>query len=1273
MLERIIVIGSATALAAVVLFFTLQSAPSDPQTARRSIDDPVDVELIPPFDPDRRTTRLDPRGQAKKYRINSVNSKGQLVELFGDRVTPLPEGVTRIESPGARVHLEPTRVLEIRAKEGTILAPDNQVRSGDFSGKVRLTLYEGVTQRAEELSPWSPEAKLHIYMRDADFDMELGQIETDYDVHVTGERVDFRGTGLSVIYNELRRRIDRLEITKGQSLRFKPDQQPVSTAGAVASTPDTTPWPVVEGDEDKPIVLTEGDAQDEAGSGEATAEIAAGPVVGQEEVAGVNPEAFQAADQEPVQYYRARFEGGVTIRSRNATIEADRLEVVFSLRDIESSGDNPERSVGVGAMRWPSDRPFVAGGGGGGLIGAGPRWLQAALVPLVMGVVDRGQTQLEEDTLGDTRTLWSDSDDAVTILWSGRLLVEPEDSPPIEIEGGDDRLIELVGSPVRITTAQGEVIVAASVDYLASQGRVRMFGSDRQRIKIDSPGFGVLEAKRLVINQDQGTGQISGSGSLRLRDGSRVDGDAGIVDIDGGHPTALSRQTVVLWEDRVDLSFYRAGPSPDAAASGAGTALGGGKRVDALKQAFFHGAVRVEHPQFELESDALTVGLSAATAGKQTIDQLEASQGVLVSSIGDASGKDVSVRCDRLEVVMADDGSGGIRPTRLIARGDVKASEARRVMRAGHLEIAMGVKEQESGSAADVADPVKQAGVETTTVAADQDAPAVATPADVESGEELEKPQERDELLLADSGPDDSTPLGQAVPVETGAAAAGDKQPRSFAHAWQGDTQEPSEQPNADQEHQDALVTQEAEPQAPAGHAQQAVDAEQGPTAKEQRYTVRSVFARDDVRVRLDDLKIMMTADRLVADMAADQMELFGLADRPARIERLDGALAGNHIVLNQAGQSAHVLGPGTITFFSQAAPVPGMGEAIAGQDSNDPTEPAPAEKTDSAVRVTVNWQQAMHFDNRYGLGQFVGQVVSEAWTDREMAQLSAQDLRIEFSELPQSDSGFSQWEPPQESEEAVLLGADQANPLTRQGRTVRMVTARDDVVFLASKWSGPAGDRLESRLKVIGPLISFDNLMEQIQVIGPGRLLLEDYRPRSQRRKHDPSSASLFGVERTGTVKFTGRGATLLRWKGQLMLDMFHNDLLTDTGVQMVHRSLDSQLTVQMDCRRLLADLRATGGLGVWFAGQTPQPQLQAVYADDAVRVVSDERTILTDHLEYTAFDQTILLNADEGKATEIQQEGQPTAVRAQRFRWNLIDNELEIIKPVVGRVPVQ
>ena len=83
----------------------------------------------------------------------------------------------------------------------------------------------------------------------------------------------------------------------------------------------------------------------------------------------------------------------------------------------------------------------------------------------------------------------------MVITWSGRLLIEPEEAPPIDMAGPDDMLVEMVGQPVRITTDRNEIITTSSVDYLANNGRVRMIGTDAHPLQIQSPDMGILHGQ----------------------------------------------------------------------------------------------------------------------------------------------------------------------------------------------------------------------------------------------------------------------------------------------------------------------------------------------------------------------------------------------------------------------------------------------------------------------------------------------------------------------------------------------------------------------------------------------------------------------------------------------------------------------------------------------------------------------------------------------------------------------------------------------------------
>ncbi len=1163
MLERYIVIGAATALAAVVLLLTLWSDPSSaPPTARRTIDDPIDLSGVPGFDPSHAPSQVDPRGQVTKYRLNSINSRGQLIELFGHTLTPLPDGVTRVTEPAARIHLAPTRVLGIRAERGTVLAPDNQIRSGDFVGSVVLTLFEGPTGQVVNLANDSPDARLHVFLQGARFDLELGRIESDHEVHMTGPRIDFQGVGLDLSYNQRRHRIDRLEVVHGRSLRVKT---------------------VDPGAQDEPADRTVSSDLPTSDSQPTTSASPQSPRPGRH--LNTDVQRVSESKDRPIQYYRARFEDRVEVRSQGATFQADRLEIVFTLQ--QTTGQEPTISkldTGRNAWTWPTQ----AGGGGEGqhlrfsaVPGQGYRPTPQGVLTQLAALLIAQTTTRPSTTNSSSKELPLTGD--VSVTWDGRLLIEPEDSPPLDMTGPDDVLVQMVGRPVRITTQQGEHISAASVDYLSHSGRVRIIGSDGHPLKFTSVAMGVLHGQRLVVHPNLGTGQLIGPGSLRAHDTADTLKTSGIRnESDPSDDTA--RGLVITWNDRADLSFYRR-DDPD-------TLLSGQRDIDALQEAVFRGEVQVRHQQFDLDCDQLTVNLTAPQDGKQALNTVLAQGNVQTHVSGSVELEAMTIGADALTVDLNEDEHGHVGPSDLVATGNVSVHQPGRTMQSGRLKV--------------IFTPPTIPTLKTMTQPETAAVPLVYRPAD--------PPIQRWLVGPVASGP--APPMADARPHAP-----------MFFLARRGDTENHTDRPMVDR------------PQAPTGHATDRA-------LTSQPYQVQTITAEQHVQIHLDRPALRVSADRMVADPTGDQVEFFGTPDQAARIERADGVLSGDHIVANPSGQTVHVSGPGVVSFYS-APPKPHE-------------HPVPRQ----SARVTTTWTQAMHFDHRFGLAQFVGDVVSEAWNGQEMSRLSADDLRLEFTELADDRLANAPTADPSSTTFDLTAG---------RTRTVRTVIARQNVVFLSTQWKPEPDGSLATRLRVTGPLVSFDNVAEQIQVIGPGRMLLEDYRVRADEPDQNPSTAALFGVDRRGQVRFTGRGATLMKWSGQMLLDAFHNDMRVDTTVQMIHQSMDSQMVVQLDCQRLLADLEATGGLGVWFADAPPQPNIKAVYADDVVRVRSDRRTIRTDHLEYTGFDQSIILRADPGHLTEIQEEGRPTALTAERFRWDLPSNRLEVLRPGPARVPIQ
>jgi hypothetical protein len=250
--------------------------------------------------------------------------------------------------------------------------------------------------------------------------------------------------------------------------------------------------------------------------------------------------------------------------------------------------------------------------------------------------------------------------------------------------------------------------------------------------------------------------------------------------------------------------------------------------------------------------------------------------------------------------------------------------------------------------------------------------------------------------------------------------------------------------------------------------------------------------------------------------------------------------------------------------------------------------------------------------------------------------------------------------------------------------RSVRTATARggaggggDDVVFVNQRLRrGGAEGHVASRLRLAGPVLTFDNALQQVQVLGPGSLLVEDYRPTAR-----VPAASASDDDPAAMVALRGRGVTLLTWTSQMTLDAYHNDMRAAGDVVMDHMPVAVAASgdgappgVHLNCQRLVADLEATDGLPGWLSDHPPQPEIRGLYADRQVRVIAGGRTYLADRMTYTGGDQIVVLRGELGGRglTEIQ-EADGRNLTARLLRWNLRDNTYEMVQPGPTRVPVR
>jgi len=389
-----------------------------------------------------------------------------------------------------------------------------------------------------------------------------------------------------------------------------------------------------------------------------------------------------------------------------------------------------------------------------------------------------------------------------------------------------------------------------------------------------------------------------------------------------------------------------------------------------------------------------------------------------------------------------------------------------------------------------------------------------------------------------------------------------------------------------------------------------------------QTMAIGRLEARGDVQVELVERGVILAAGRLVVDQPLGRIDLYGTDAVPASVRRQQDVLTGEHIVMDRDSSTLDIPGPGLMSIHAKST-----------QDVPPPSQPP-------THPITVAWQEAMHYDDPSSQVRFLGQTQVTRRAALEDVQLRSAELVLNL--LRSSDDELA----------------------------IRTATARDDVVFIAQRWADQPNRTIATRLHLTGPTLKFDGVLEQLQVVGAGTLLVEDYAAQDQSRSGAASPGD-GGLE--AVVALGGRGATLFTWAGEFLLDASHNDMRMTDRVQMSHLPQGSDQKVYLDCRQLLADLEETGGLSSLLSGTPVQPRIIAIYARDAVRVVDRRRTILADHLQYTAVDQQVMLRGEpNGLGSVMVNEDSGSTLTAEQVRWNLTRDEIEILKPGPTRAPI-
>jgi hypothetical protein len=425
------------------------------------------------------TTRqtLGVLGSGQRGWVKSFNSAGDLAsEFYAERYDPQPDSTILVEKPQAKIYLPHGQYIHLTGETGVVAmdpsdTPDNSLAaSGPMAPPKRGELHQVNIALFPSQEATSP--TLTVELNNVAFDMQTFRIYTEayreekthklieadeVPVQVYGVDYEFSGRGLVIRWNELRGRLELLEIAHGDKLIIKNPNKLMSPVVAAGSTSDVARrWA-------SPTLHSAIAATDDAAIADALATQAA-----------TRPATRPA---QPV--YRAIFHDRIRItQDQTPLATGDRLEIDFLPKQGEQK--SPAAPQTVLAAEPPASAPATAP-------------TTASTTPSALA--NRGP---------------------ITVYWTGPLRVEPlpDHTQPAPPPG--QAIVRLFGAPVHLQQETGQ-IECARLQYHTADQTITLDQFGDTPVTLQDARGSTIHAQRMELDRRQHRAILSGTGSAQFR------------------------------------------------------------------------------------------------------------------------------------------------------------------------------------------------------------------------------------------------------------------------------------------------------------------------------------------------------------------------------------------------------------------------------------------------------------------------------------------------------------------------------------------------------------------------------------------------------------------------------------------------------------------------------------------------------------------------------------------------------------------------------------
>ncbi|MGV6813999.1 MAG: hypothetical protein ACWA5W_03200 [Phycisphaerales bacterium] len=431
--------------------------------------------------------------------VDKNDSSRVAATLKADRFEPIGEGQRRLDRPVSWIYMKDGRAIEVTADYATMLMPDpnEPPESGTLEGHIQIRAYE-------DPNDLSTPSLVALFDEPVEFERRYLRLRSEGHFKITSDRFDFAGTDLTVILNELRDRVELLEVVKGDRLVIHPGKPKASSAPADALASQSQPKRSQEMPESSSQVA-QGD------STEPSNEMASAKANEQTDAkakdnalpAGMNRYHVTIADQVVVSALGVDEQADEEL----GRVSADQLELWALLDGSQLAPDaiTPIRFVPRQNPKNPNNR-------------SQPK----ASTPKKSSPTTSTPVRPTRSTPGDQ--VAGDQGDVV-LTWAGKLVLKPMADDEVGELGNDALAIALTTSPdadehagvVFESPERGFTGQSNTIRYWATRGKVRLESIETPGgiIKLSVQDAGELFATTLDADLTTGEMILAGRGSMK--------------------------------------------------------------------------------------------------------------------------------------------------------------------------------------------------------------------------------------------------------------------------------------------------------------------------------------------------------------------------------------------------------------------------------------------------------------------------------------------------------------------------------------------------------------------------------------------------------------------------------------------------------------------------------------------------------------------------------------------------------------------------------------